>query len=204
MTKYEVIGIDAAFANMGLARAEIIIDKGQLVIVGKDLRLVSTERRDKKVVRKSSDDLRRAKTLVEQMQYFTQTATIAFAEVPSGSQSASAARALGIAVGVLGACTVPLIEVSPMEVKRLFSPDGKRKVPKTEIIAWAMKQWPHLPWCQHRGKPTLDNEHLADALATIVAGTRTPEFKQAMAFNHAIPDTLGDRPASNRRAVYGL
>jgi hypothetical protein len=202
--KYEVIGIDAAFANMGLARAELVIDRGQVVIIGKDLHLLSTERMDKKVVRKSSDDLRRAKSLVEGMQAFTQTATMAFAEVPSGSQSASAARALGIAVGVLGACTVPLIEVSPMEVKKLFSPDGKRKVTKLEIIAWAMKQWPHMPWLTCRGKPTQANEHLADAMATIVAGTRTPEFKQAISFHHAIPDTPSNRPASNRRAVYGL
>ena len=201
--KIKAIAIDAAFANMGLACVEIELGE-TIKVVGVNVTLVSTERQDKKVVRKSSDDLRRAKILADALGAYTRchAAQIAFAEVPSGSQSASAARALGIAVGVLGSCPVPIVEVSPMEVKRLFSPNGKRKVPKTEIIAWAMRQWPQLPWLKHAGKPTLANEHLADAMAIVMAGISTDEFKQTLAIHHATPGPALHRPSLNRRALY--
>lgn len=203
MTKtIKAVGIDMAFANMGLAKVNLVISNGGLTIEGEDLALVSTEREDHKAVRKSSDDLRRAAYLHRNLVSYARDAQIAFAEVPSGSQSASAARALGIAVGVLSSCPVPVVEVSPMEVKKLFSPNGKRKVPKTEIIAWAMKQWPALPWLKRAGKVTLANEHLADAMATIVAGVATPEFQRMMAVQDAIPNTNSNRPTPNRRALY--
>lgn len=205
MITVKAVAIDMAFSNMGLAHVDLIVVKDGISILGRDLRLVSTEREDHKEVRKSSDDLRRAGILHQTLTDFVDDscATIAFAEVPSGSQSASAARALGIAVGVLGSCPVPIIEVSPMEVKKLFSPNGKRKVPKTEIIAWAVKQWPRLPWLKHAGKLTLANEHLADAMAVVVAGISTPAFKQLLAIqHHEIPNLNLHRPASNRRTLY--
>lgn len=205
MPLIRAVGIDMAFANMGLARVAIQISPadGSVKIHAIDLGLVSTEKDDSKQVRKSSDDLSRAVVLHKSLVGFTKgLADLAFAEVPSGSQSASAARSLGIAVGVLASCPVPVIEVSPMEVKRLFSPNGKRKVPKTEIMAWAMQQWPALPWLVYKGKPKLDNEHLADAMAVIVAGIETPEFKRMVAINHAVPSTNSHRPSSNRRSLY--
>ena len=202
MKPIKAIAIDAAFANMGLARVEITSKGGVMSVTGQDLVLVSTEREGHKQVRKSSDDLRRAGILVQGIKDFVGDATIAFAEVPSGSQSASAARALGIAVGCLASCPVPVIEVSPMEVKKLFSPDGKRKVPKLEIIAWAMKQWPALPWLKRAGKPTLANEHLADALAIVMAGISTPEFKRMIAIHHDVPNAHHNRPTLNRRSLY--
>ena len=205
MKTIRAVAIDAAFAHMGLAAALITLEGSTIKVEGVDLRLISTEREGKKVVRKSSDDLRRAGMLHQGLCTFIKHhpgTTIAFAEVPSGSQSASAARALGIAVGVLGGCPLPIVEVSPMEVKRLFSKDGKRKVPKTEIIAWAMKQWPKLPWLRHAGKVTLANEHLADAMAVIMAGVETNEFKQLLAIHHEVPSTSLQRPAAGRRALY--
>jgi Holliday junction resolvasome RuvABC endonuclease subunit len=202
MKTIKAIAIDMAFANMGLARVDITMQGKVLRVHGKGLLLVSTEREGHKQVRKSSDDLRRALILVKELNGFAGDAQIAFAEVPSGSQSASAARALGIAVGALASCPIPIIEVSPMEVKKLFSPDGKRKVPKTEIIAWAMKEWPDLPWLRHGGKATLANEHLADAMAVAMAGIATTEFKQLIAIHHEVPSTTLQRPAPNRRSLY--
>lgn len=200
----KAVAIDMAFANVGLASVWITVNEQGIAVCGKDLKLVSTEREDHKVVRKSSDDLRRAGLLHRELGDFVigASATLAFAEVPSGSQSASAARALGIAVGVLASCPVPIVEVSPMEVKKLFSPNGKRKVPKTEIIAWAIKQWPNLPWLKFKGKPTLANEHLADAMAVVMAGISTPEFKRMIAIHHDVSSPSLQRPALNRRALY--
>ena len=171
----KVISIDAAFANMGLAAATIATD-GSIRCDG--LMLVSTERENGKVVRKSSDDLRRACLLVQELKRWTELhqPKLAFAEVPSGSQSASAARALGIAVGVLASCSVPIIEVSPLEVKRLFGA-GKKGATKEQIISWAVKHWPNAEWKRHRGSITKNNEHLADAMAVISAGMKTPAFQ---------------------------
>lgn len=176
------IAIDAAFANMGLARVRLEQTPKGWTVACLDLQLVKTESHDRKVVRKSSDDLRRAQELTFALRTFAAGSTIAFAEVPSGSQSAAAARALGIAVGVLGSCPLPIIEVSPMEVKRLFG--ANRKVTKDEIIDWAVKEWPKAPWLRAHNKATGSivkaNEHLADAMAVVKAGILTPEFQRMM------------------------
>lgn len=180
------VGVDAAFANMGFAQVEIEAN-GNVKCLG--LYLVTTEvTEDRKVVRKSSTELRRAQELCKALAHHTtdQGAQFAFVEVPSGSQSASAARALGIAVGVLGSCQIPIIEVNPMEVKRAINPDRKVKVSKLDVIRWAMARWPLAPWVLHKhsgktfkkGDPQNCNEHLADAMATVVAGISTPEFQR--------------------------
>jgi len=195
----KVIAIDAAFANMGLAAASIKNGK----VLCHDLLLVSSEREDKKVVRKSSDDLRRARLLVTELARWVDRhkPQIAFAEVPSGSQSASAARALGIAVGVIASCSVPVIEVSPMEVKRLFGA-GKKGATKEQIIEWAVKQWPQANWKRFQGRITQNNEHLADAMAVVMAGMKTPAFQQLMSLRNATAGTPHQRPASDRRSFY--
>lgn len=198
MNKIQVIGIDMALANMGLVRA--MLDLDSLVIEPVELRLVSTHPDKSKQVRKSSSELARARELGEALKHFCHGASLAFAEVPSGSQSASAARALGIAVGVLSSCPIPIVEVSPMEVKRLFS--SRRSVQKAEIIEWAVQHWPDASWLRvkRRGKMELtkDNEHLADAVATISAGVLTEQFKLIKALHHATPLPRHNGPASNR------
>ena len=194
----KAIAIDAAFANMGLARITLRSDGGPWQVSCDDLRLISTEREDKKEVRKSSDDLRRATILYQALKDWSGGAQIAFAEVPSGSQSAAAARALGIAVGVLGGCPLPIIEVSPMEVKRLFGP-GRKGAPKAQIIDWAVKKWPRAPWLRNKGRIIQANEHLADAMATVVAGIKTPAFIQLTALqNHATTSPDHQRLAPRR------
>lgn len=200
--RIKAVGIDAAFANMGFAQVVLTMVEGHVDILCQDLRLVHTTADDKKVVRKSSIELSRARELHDALLQQCDGMTLAFAEVPSGSQSASAARSLGIAVGVLAACPIPLIEVSPMEVKDVITGGNrKRKVSKAEIIASCVKMWPHAPWLRLGGKPgeriLNDNEHLADALVTIRAGIATPEFKRLMAINHATTSTPSFRSASH-------
>jgi Holliday junction resolvasome RuvABC endonuclease subunit len=201
MISITAVGIDAAFANMGFAKVEINLQGGQTTVVCRDLILVSTEViEDRKAVRKSSTELRRAKELHEAIQTHCSDVQFAFVEVPSGSQSASAARALGIAVGVLASCPVPIIEVSPMEVKFAVIPNKKIKVSKDYIIQWAVKKWPQAPWLLSRGANkgaiVKANEHLADALATVMAGIATPEFQRLIALN-AIPGL----PVGRRRII---
>lgn len=166
-----VIGIDAAFSNMGFAR--MIMDAGKPEL--ESLHLESTESQHKKEVRKSSDDLRRARQLYTTMCCECEGALLAVAEVPSGSQSSRASWSLGIAVGVLAACPVTLVQVSQLEVK--MASVGKKTASKEEMIEWAMALYPHADWLRHKGRPTKANEHLADAVAIIHAGMRTDTFK---------------------------
>jgi hypothetical protein len=212
------IGIDAAFANMGLAR--VIIHNHGIVsgprFSGKDvecddLTLISTDGQHGKTVRKSSDDLRRARILYEALRDYAQGSQIAFAEVPSGAQSAAAAKALGTAVGIIASCPIPLIEVNPQEVKaavRGRPVKGNASIPKADIIAWAVGRWPKAPWVRHErnGKNFMKgdlqncNEHLADALAVIAAGIATPAFQQLIALqSHATPSTVDSGPTPRRR-----
>lgn len=179
-----VVGIDAAFANMGLVAAYVNPLTGQVACI--DMDLVKTESDDRKVVRKSSSDLGRAKHLVTGLSDWCHKhrPILAFAEVPSGSQSAAAGRALGIAVGVIASCPVEIIEVAPIEIKRLFSKKNE-SISKQVIIDWAVAKWPDAPWLRQRGRITKNNEHLADAMATIVAGIKVPAFKQLMALQGA-------------------
>lgn len=201
------VSIDMALANMGLAAATITLD-GKIHI--DDLKLVSTDQGpDKKQVRKSSIDLRRAIELRTGLQAWCalHEPAFAFVEVPSGSQSATAARALGIAVGVLASCPVLIIEVSPLEVK--LASVGKKTASKQEMINWAVDRWPSAPWLFHgkgaNRRLTQANEHLADACAAIAAGIKTTQFqllnKAAHLYKELDHETTGTD--HQRPALYG-
>jgi len=193
-----IIGIDMAFAHVGLAAFEVHFSDSGIVLQCLDLKLVTTEQETAKSVRKSSSDLRRASEIVTAIRSFVGCAAVACAEVPSGSQSATAARALGIAVGVLASCPIPVIEVSQQEVK--MASIGVKTASKEQIINWAVQRWPGAPWRTRKSKGQLvylkDNEHLADACAAVAAGVVTNEFRRMIAATqHAIPHTTNVRPA---------
>lgn len=188
-----VVGVDAAFANFGLCLAHA---NGAL-LRPVELKLISTVGQDKKVVRKSSDDLRRAKELHDAFVGFSKQAAVVFAEVPSGSQSARSSWSLGIAVGVLASCPVPLIQVSQLEVK--MATVGRKTASKDDMINWAIALYPNLNWIRHAGRVTNANEHLADAVATIHAGMKTDTYKQICAM---IPAGSFPPTSKVRRVIY--
>lgn len=223
------IGIDAAFAHMGLARVEIDpayinrVDWWSKAVRCVDLQLVSTDAQNKKVVRKSSDDLRRAIELHRALHAYIRDAQVVFAEIPTGAQSAAAAKYLGAALGILASVPIPIIEVSPLESRQVVSGAKSKGVSKERVIEWAAGNWPDAPWLRHSkpgrvmakgGKKVLSqwkagdlqrpNEHLADAMATIAAGTRTPAFQQLLALSHATTSSDRQRPASRRIALDGI
>lgn len=181
--KFKVAGIDPALRNFGLAKAEYDTETG--TITPYTLQLVHTEKRAGKQVRQNSDDLRRAHELCTEVQTWITDCAVVFAEIPTGSQSARGAFSNGVSLGVLASIgsTVDyrgrLIQVLPHEVK-LAVTDSKHAA-KEEMVEWATNAYPGLPWLRLNNKPTgrilNENEHLADALATIHAGVKTDEFK---------------------------
>lgn len=146
---------------------------------------------------KDGKDLRRAQELVGAQLIAQQGRAIAIAEVPVGSQSARAMASYGICIGILASLRIPLIEVTPNEVK--LAGAGVKNATKDEMIQWAMKEFPNANWLTRRlhGEvvPTDANEHLADAVGAIKAGVQTQQFRQALAMScsfAAVTSVSGD------------
>lgn len=184
-----VLGLDAAFANTGIVLAEYHIATNTVDV--KELRVVQTtsDKSGKRVVRKNSDDLRRASEQLRALDkaIADHNPSFAFCEVPFGAQSARAAWALGISVGLIAhvETRVPLIQVTPKEVKDVV---GEKFPDKAQMIAWAVKTYPNANWPRARSGGLLKvvagkAEHMADACATIHAGIATPEFQRVVAMS---------------------
>lgn len=185
--KVKLAGMDPSLRNLGIAKMTLDTDTMQLTV--DDLILVTTKPADKakkKAMRQNCIDLDAAKDLFEGMQEHLTDMTFAVAEVPVGSQSARAMASYGICVGVLSGCPIPLIAVSPTEVKKAGY--GEPNATKEEQIEWAVAKYPHAPWLRYqqngkgfkKGEISNANEHLADAVAAVHAGLKTPELMTAI------------------------
>lgn len=190
-----ILGLDPSLSNTGWAIAEIDLTARKIVSILEHGTSVTSKSKVKSV-RKSSDDLQRARV---QRQCMTDAierfgVKIACSEVPSGAQSASASRAFGIVVGLLSALPIPLIEVSPNEVK--LASAGSKIADKEDMVRWALEQTQHLGGAEFWNTSKAANEwgiqigdryvtktmeHQADAIATIAAAIVTQEFKQIAA-----------------------
>lgn len=174
-----VVGMDPSLRNFGLVKATIDLDTMQ--VSAYKMSLIKSENGIKKTktVRKNSDDLDRAKHIQEAMVEACKDATFAFVEVPVGSQSARAMASYGICIGVLSSCPIPIIQLTPTEVK--LAGTGIKTATKDEMIEAAVEWQPDAPWLRVKrsGKMELigDNEHLADACFAIKAGMATDEFQ---------------------------
>lgn len=177
----KIVGIDIGLCNTGIAKASLNLDSMCLVI--DDLILIQTEPSKIKSVRRNSDDMRRAKIIHDAVQFYTKETSFAIAEIPTGSQTARAAFAFGICIGVLSGSPIPIIQVQPTEVK--LATVGKKNATKDEMIAHAIKAHPDAPWLTHKSKGAIvynaDNEHLADAVSVIYAGLLSDQFVHATA-----------------------
>ena len=181
MNVIRAASFDPSMRAFGIARVIIKLDTMQIGV--ENLVLLTTEKRANKIVRQHSDDLRRAQELQRGMIANCDKCSIAFAEIPTGAQSARAMYAFGLAVGVMASCPIPLIQVQPFETK--LATVGTKTASKEEMIEWATGAYPNAPWLRLGGKADgrilNDNEHLADAIAVSHAGIRTDEFKRLVA-----------------------
>lgn len=177
--KIPVLGMDPSMSAWGLSASYLDLESGVLDTP----RLILIEPKDQsgKQVRVNSKDLHKAEQLAATVLKEAEQAKAVFVEVPVGSQSARAMASYGICVGILGtlrAKGIPLIEVSPSEVKLAFT--GNRNATKADMISEAIALYPTANWNYHKGKPVAKSEHLADAIGTIHAGVHTPMFQNLM------------------------
>ncbi|MFW6855282.1 hypothetical protein ACODYM_28745 [Burkholderia gladioli] len=186
----KIVGLDPSLRNTGIAIATF--DPILMDYTVDQLELAATEKESGKKVRQNSDDLRCARIISMKIREACNDAVFAISEVPTGAQSSRAAFSFGIVLGVLANLAVPLIQVSPSEVK--MATVGHKTASKLEMINWAVGRHPNVNWLRHqrngkdyqKGDLMNDNEHLADACAVIAAGVRSDEFQQAVAmFSYA-------------------
>jgi hypothetical protein len=186
MPKIKFAALDGSLTNFGVAKLTYDTLTGELAV--DDLKLVKTEKSKVKSVRVSSDRLRRSQEIATMLRTELDGSAVVFAEIPTGAQSSDAAFAFGIVVGLYASITHPVVEVTPSETK--LAAVGTRTASKQEMIEWATEKFPAAPWrmVKRQGKlvPTLDNEHLADAVAIAHAGICTPGFKQMIAMVNAM------------------
>ena len=184
MTTMQIVGLDPSMSNFGIAKATLDLDTLKFTV--DELIVVKTEpesdKKTRKVVRKNSEDLERAKLLYKGAMEHTESAWMSFAEVPVGSQSSRAMASYGISLGVLAAIAtkMPMIQVTPTEVKVVAT--NCKTATKKEMIEAMMTKYPDAPWPMRKSKGVMvpidgECEHLADAVAAIEAGLATDEFR---------------------------
>lgn len=184
MAILKVVGIDPSMRNFGFVKGTIDLNDDNYALTIERLELVTTEidKETKKVVRKNSDDLQRARKLHQAVQQFVGDANMVFAEIPVGSQSARAMASYGICLGVLASIKKPLVQLTPTEVK--LAAVGDKNASKEDMIAWATSAYPDANWLRTKRNGVVsfskNNEHLADAVATIHAGILSDQFIQAV------------------------
>jgi hypothetical protein len=182
-----IVALDLAFRNVGFSEGYYDIYNDKLIL--NDIKRVSIKATNDKKIRKSSDDLRCAMEMTDEIGFLCYKEGLdkdyyIAAEIPSGTQSARASWSLGIALGTLTYLSrlsnKDLIEVTPSMVKKIV--DLGKNPDKKDIINWAVKKYPHLNWKTIKRKGlivyTNDNEHCADAIAVMEASV--PIIKQQL------------------------
>ena len=180
-----VVGFDPSLRNWGIAKGIFIPGPYPRLHI-EEIDVINPELPTGKQVRQNSLDLESAKQLCAAALSAAKDAQAIFVEVPVGSQSARAAAAYGICVGVLGALRatgIPFFEVTPTEVKMASA--GKKTATKLEMIQWATRQHPAASWPYYKQKGVqiiseAKAEHMADAIGAIQAGIHSNPFLQSL------------------------
>ena len=177
-----ILGVDPSLQNFGFVQATINTQTDEIIPLS--LELVETKPSKVKQVRKNSDDLYRCQLLTEGLARNCEGNAVAFVEMPFGSQSARAMASYGACMGILSACPIPVIQLTPLQVK--MATVGSKTASKEEMIAWAYTLYPDLNWIKgtkkskNLGNLANKNEHLADAIATLHAGIKHEDFRSVV------------------------
>ena len=194
MKTMNIIGLDPSLTATGWCVMEVEIPSLRPLRVIEHATSKTAPNKNKKV-RVSSDNLERARTQHKAMLDAIERhgCKLAISEVPSGAQSAKAAMAFGMVIGLLASMPIALVEVTPTEVK--MAACGNKIADKEDIVRWAVDQTKQLgaldqwktgaknDWeIEIDGKYVVKTmEHQADAMAVIAAGLLSQDVKQISA-----------------------
>ncbi len=173
------VSIDSSLANTGVAVGNV----GPTGVITVDyIKLHSTSKSKHKQIRASSDAIQRCRSTWEFIQEIVkeEKPNVVFMETPSGSQSSSGMKSYGATCQLIASIHPAPIEVTPTEVK--LASFGTKTASKKDMIDWAHGLYPNVEWFWHSGKLQAKNEHMADAIAIIYAGTKTQEFSRLKSY----------------------
>ena len=185
----KIVGIDPSLVNTGLVSVEGNPGSWPMsnlsLITTKSANQTAAQAKAQKkakkpllaVVRKNYDDLARARELLVTILDFVQDADFICVEIPQIGGAEMQARSMwtsGIALGLIASLPPEkVIALTPMEVK---AATGNQKASKEDMCNWAYRLYPDAPWPSRKLKGEMvrlvTNHHIADALATIVAGAQ--------------------------------
>lgn len=202
MAQITVLGLDPGLGKTGYAIAEADTATqtiSRVVAIG----TLETEKSKLRTVRKTSDDLRRAKEHAAALQQVLAQAQIDLiaTEMVTTTPYTYPTFSFGVMIGILASLHHPIIEVLPYEAKAAAT--GNNKASKREVISWALGlpmlstvNWPitrranNLKLSFRGANVAKIAEHPADALAVIQAGLRTEQLRLALSL-------FGDLPAAS-------
>jgi len=193
VSKLMVLGVDPGLALTGFAIAEVNVQTGTIAKV-REVGVLKTEKNPHRIVRKTSDDLARARLQADRLRALMDKhhIDVIACEMATTTPYTLPTFSFGVMIGIVAALAKPVIEVLPSEVK--IAATGTRNATKQEIIHWAVKltsrqrlDWPtsnrrnQLGLLYQGSSVTLAAEHPADALAAIQAALLTEQFRLACA-----------------------
>jgi crossover junction endodeoxyribonuclease RuvC len=169
-----ILGIDPGFSSLGWAICEPVVLGIRPIKCG----VIITEKATKKVqLRSSEDNIRRAQQIYTDLLKLFEADPIHLicTETMSWPRNAGVVAKMGIVWGVIASIAqvhrVPLIQASPMEIKRAVTGNGKAG--KDQMIATIRFNFPELML-----PPQLTlQEHAADAIGAVVACQESQLFK---------------------------
>lgn len=172
-----ILGFDPSLRNWGFA-AMNLTNENELYCL--KLGIFDTPEFETKTPQ-NVQDATSAQYLYKQALPLVKEADFVVAEYPFGSQSSRAMASYAVCMGVIGSLsyTKPIHRVTPWQVKEVT---GNKLASKSEMIQWAAYKHPEAEWpsYKNKGKALITQskaEHMADAIATIYAGMRLPEFQ---------------------------
>ena len=151
-TYIDILGLDPSLSNWGMCHMTYS-PSYSLGLNGTDI----IRTKPSKAWPKNIDDLYRARSLSETLRELITHVDVVVAELPFGSQSSRAMASYGICIGVLAGLDIPIIPVTPFEVKKIV---GTRETKKEEIIQWVNDTYLNV----FIGRPKNQTEHMADAI----------------------------------------
>ncbi len=177
------LSIDPSLTHTGMVWG-IIKDNNQLQVIGNEL--IETQKTKDKKIRASSDTIERCRQTYNAVTNIINDfqPLIIFVETPSGSQSADGMKSYGAVCQLIATLNPIPIEVTPIEVK--LATVGNKTASKLDMIKWAYNNVHGVGWSTSSKGFIMDdgvslahkNEHVADACAIAVAGTKTREYNQ--------------------------
>lgn len=182
-----IVGIDPSLVNTGLISLEgnpgaWLVSNLSLVTTKSANQTAAQIKAHKKakhtprpVVRKNYDDLDRARELLTKILDFVKGADFICVEIPQIGGADMQARSMwtsGVALGLIASLSPEkIIALTPTELKNAT---GNKKASKEEMCDWAYALYPTAPWPARKFKGSMvrlmTNHHIADALASAVAG----------------------------------